>query len=50
MSVATPIFTTSLDNCAQAGAPQAARQTATDHTTPRFIISLPCTFSGFVVE
>ena len=50
MSVATPIFTTSLDNCAHAGAPQAARQNATDHTTLRFIVSLPWTFLGFVVE
>src|SRR5215831_7344995 len=46
MSVATPTFTTSFDNWADAGTVQAARQNATLHTTLRFIAPLPC----FVVE
>src|SRR5215468_11202339 len=45
MSVATPTLTTSLLYCAAAGRVHAAKRTAADQTTLRFIASLPRPYS-----
>src|SRR5690242_6962785 len=45
MSVAMPTFTTSLVYCADAGRLHAAKRTAANQTTPRFIVSLPRPYS-----
>src|SRR6516225_1523823 len=45
MSVATPTLTTSLLYCADAGRVHAAKSTAADQTTLRFIVSLPRPYS-----